>query len=478
MVLIRFLWLGLLLTFFSALAACGGGASNLPSYNPTPSPGVTATPDYPSHPSASGDTFAFAGIVTRNDLYAYPSPSPLPSTSTSIAVNQQVTVLATPNPFGSGEASDFQTTESDKYSSPTQTLSSTSDFYFQTSNAMLTLISYKTADDIGESRVVPYAKPQIVDEVPEISGATWTNSPAATLNQRFAGNQNAVRTINADGSYTDNETLYGTVTNYPSMTATLTENADGSGSFGILAYESGNPTYPPDTNIHENFIISAPTAQSSSTQFLTFSFQFYESSAITPSPQPAPTPTPAPFVIGTFPVWYSTAPFALYAETDTDKGVQAIPSTCNAPSAFGAQATELSQRTTSIDTIMGTKTTTSTRQFIVAGFGPVCVQVASTIVAYYDYNFDSISSSGFPIIYQGSVPLRTTTIAETLTLSKQGAYLQSAAPKAVKLSPIPPGEIALAQLHVANLVSLDRSKRLRAFAINLIKYAARRGAIK
>ena len=461
-----------------ALAACGGGGTSggsapalplplLPAATPTPTP--TPTPTGPPHPSAAGDTFTFNGTLTRSDTYTYPAPSPLPSTALSAAVTQSVSVAATTNPFGTGTVQDFKVRESDAYSA--QTLTSTSDFYYQNGTAF-SLLGYSSVDDVGNKSTVAYVAAQTLDQLPEVSGSSWTNNPASSLTQAFIDGEAASRTVASNGTYTDTEQIYGSGTNYPAVKAILTENADGSGEFQIVRYENGRTGFQSNETVYDNYFISPPSAQSANAQFLTVTSQVNDAYYGAPSP-----PAPAPFAA--MPVWYSV-PLSLYSETDQDLGSVPIPSTCSAPAAFGSKATEIQQALTLSDTVLGTITTTTTSSYIVNGFGPVCVALSSTVKTFFNYSMDTTIK---PIFYQNQPgPLQTTTIAQTLTLASQGPYAQNSRRAAnsrnANAAPISSAEIAIARLQLTHAREGDRTKRIRSVGTMLMKIDDAKGLLK
>jgi hypothetical protein len=453
------------------LTACGGGGGTssgptgptIPQAPATSAPVATPTPNYPPHPAATGETFTFSGTYSQNDTYTYPQPSPLPSTSTRATVTQKISVSATANPFGSGTADDFQTVESDAY--PTQTLSTTTDTYYQDTASISQLFGYKAVDDIQDTTLYQYVTPQIIDQLPEVPGANWTNSPAAIVAEAYPSGEAAARTIDANGGYVDTERLLGT-DDYPATTATLKSNDDGSAEFTIVFHESGRSTFPPDTDVYDNYILSAPRSQGAGSEEIVYS---YENDEVT---LPATPPPLNPTVESSFPMWFK---LPLYSERDTDKGVVSIPKSCQAPAAFGTRATQLEQTITNTDVALGTTTVTTTNEYIVAGFGPVCVDVAGTINAYYDYGQDSPVAAQSPtsVTYQGARPLQTTVISELLTLASQAPYTQSTHRSTMSLTPISPVAVANARLSVARGVERDRVARVRTFLKRI--YTASKG---
>ena len=456
------------------LTACGGGSTSpvAPMAPATPAP-ATPTPYYPPHPSGAGDTFAFYGSLTENDSYTYPTPNPLPSTSTTAAVTQKITVSPTANPFGSGTAQDFNVVEADAY--PTQTLSTTTDFYYQSTSSVFALLGYKATDDLQDQTLLQYTSPQVIDQLPETTGATWSNNPAATITEQYPDSESATRVVDAQGGYVDTEQMFAT-DNYPSVTATLSSNDDGSASFVLDFHEDGraNSPFPPNTDVFDSFILSAPQAQSpGGAQAIFYSYQqnMVTSTPAPPTPSASPSATATPTAESVFPVWYK---LPLYSEHDTDKGVVDIPKSCQAPAAFGTSATQLEQSVSNTDTALGTIAVTTTDEYVVAGFGAVCVNVASTINRYYDYDSDMGVRIQGPssIVYQGTQPMESSTISELVTLSSQNKDMQGKRTR-LSLSPISAGEIANARIMVGRKVERDRVTHLRALIKRI--YAATKG---
>jgi hypothetical protein len=384
------------------LASCGGGggSGSTPSH-PTPTPtGGPATPTptpVPSvavstRPLANGDSFTYAGQTQQSFVYEGASPSPAAS---SIASVTQTVAVTAPAAFNSVSGlSNFVTQETD--TTPLQTTTITTDTYYAevASGASTNLVDYgySSSDNFGESLVVQYgssggAVPRIIDELPEVPGASWGNNAAESLNETSPGNQTSVRTVNADGSYTD-------TTTYPSgspftpapapVTATIVENSNGSGSY---SFPLGGPP---------NTVVTLG------------------------SPQPAPAsvipitiaqPGFAP-ITGTVPVWFPV-PLVLHTETDTNDGAQNIPAGCNVPSSLGQTANAIVQTATTTDTILGTIETLLQTEYVVPTNGVACVVLDDVLTSYYDYSGQSVD-----IINFSNTPLETTTVATTLGLTE------------------------------------------------------------
>ncbi len=454
-------------------ASTQGGTLTITATDPrTTISGSSQATVFTQRPANAGDTFAFAGSLNQTDAYTYPQPNPLPATNVTAGVTQSVAVSTTPNPFGAGTAQDFNVSESDAY--PSQTLSSKTDYFYQLTSptagsSQFQLLGYKSVDASSDTTSVQYTTPLIVDELPEVAGAAWTNTPAQTLSETTVNGDTIARTVNADGSYTENDSLYGNTNNYPSVAVAMTENPDGSGTFFITRHETNGPfAYPPGADALEDFYISGPVPSPYGLPSITYGFQSY----ISTSPPPAIAQYSAP-AAPWYPLAGPTAIGPLYQENDTTAS-GTFPAACNVPSSFGTTGNELTQNVSSIDTILGTLTNTTTTQWVVTGFGPVCVQVASTIKAYYDYNNDTMT---YGIVFQSAQPMQSTNIAETLTLQSTGTGVtaQGAGRARASYAPIAPGAIATTRIQIAQLIQRDRVSRLRSLALHLSKLAPGKG---
>lgn len=426
---------------------------------------------YTQRPANSGDAFAFSGSLTQNDTFAYPAPT-LPPTSVTANVTQAVSATATANPYASGgSVQDFNVVETDAY--PTQTYKTTTDYYYQLASADFDLLGYSAIDDQGNTTAVQYATPQIVDELPEAANASWTNSPAMTLTQVFAGQETASRTVNADGTYTDTENAYqGTGSStYPATTIILHDNADGSANMTFTFNWTGTLYNPPYTTSTYTWSETAPyvpspaPSQSPGPPII----GIYESSS---SVQSTPAPSPSPQFKLSVNQWYSS-PVAMYGETDKNLGSATIPTACNVPSGFGTTAMHLQQQVNRLDTALGSTETTTTDSYVVTGFGPVCVQVSDKTVAYYDFQNDT----GYDW-YFSPTPVQTTNITETLTLQTSGTNTTPqfrSGTSVAQLQPISPAAVGFAREHVHLVAEHNRMTRLRAIGRRIFKAIVRGG---
>uniref|UniRef100_E6PC49 Uncharacterized protein n=1 Tax=mine drainage metagenome TaxID=410659 RepID=E6PC49_9ZZZZ len=433
------------------LAACGGGgAPALPTTPPSTGPGSPATSSS-ARPAVVGDTFAFSGSSIENDVYTYPVGSPFPNTSTATKISENVVVTASTNPLGGG-GTDFHSSTTTVGTSATRTASG--DSYYSTVSAgngtNFVLNAQQSVDDTKNSYAWTYTTPQILDELPESAGATWTNSPAGSYNETDADGATIARTTNADGSYTENDTF--ATGSVPKMSFTV--NPDGSGAWNIYFLGSPNPSIVSYT---------APTAGTISVAVLN----------PTPTPSPGATGTPAPnlpVVIATPPAWFSPSA-KLYQESDTVSTGVSFPASCAVPSSFGTSGNSIAQVITKIDPIFGLDEVTTTTTYTAQGFGPVCVAMNDVQTYYYDYLNDTAGSAGLAA-YVGT-PQLTKTYAQTLTLQTAGTAIQSSgrSTKSLGIAPIAPALFAADRTNFRMHIARERAQARTAFAKMLVRSA-------
>ncbi len=435
------------------LAACGGGgAPALPS-NPPPvgGPGNPAVSSS-SRPAVVGDTFAFSGSSLENDVYTYPVGSPFPSTSTAAKIGENVVVTASADPLGAG-GTDFHSTTTTVGTTATRV--TTGDSYYSTisagSGTNFVLNAQQSVDDSKNTYAWTYTTPQILDELPETAGASWTNSPAGTYNETDADGATIARTTNADGTYTENDTF--ATGGISKMTFTV--NADGSGAWDIYFPGAPGPS------------IVSYTAPTSGTISVAVQNP-------TPTPSPGATGTPAPNpprVYATPAAWFSPAP-KLYQESDTVSTGVTFPASCAVPSAYGASGNSIVQTISKIDPILGLDEVTTTTTYTLQGVGPVCVAMNDVQTYYYDYLNDTALSGGFAD-FAGS-PQLTKTYSQTLTLQTAGTSIQSEA-RSTKSAAVAPISTALFAADLSNFrmhIARERAQARTAFAKMFVRIIA------
>src|SRR5262249_23299209 len=117
-------------------------------------------------------------------------------------------------------------------------------------------------------------------------------------------------------------------------------------------------------------------------------------------------------------------------------------------------ANEIQQQTTTIDPAMGTLETVQTNQYVVAGSGPVCVNVTDTNKQFYNYQGDQNYTGPFsPYPVLSSTPLVVTTVTETLALQSASVSAQARTAQSSGLRiAIPPVAVSLARQNVQHLM--------------------------
>ncbi len=433
------------------LAACGGGGAPALPTNPPPvgGPGNPAVSSS-ARPAAVGDTFAFSGSSLESDVYTYPVGSPFPSTSTAAKIGENVVVTASADPLGAG-GTDFHTSTTTVGTTATHV--TTGDSYYSTVSAgsatNFVLNAQQSVDDSKNSYSWTYTAPQILDELPESAGASWTNSPAGTYSESDADGATIARTTNADGTYTENDTF--ATGGVPSMQFVV--NPDGSGTWSLTYF--GTPYF---------VSFSAPTGGSIAVSVLN----------PTPSPSPGATGTPAPNpprIFATPAAWFSPAP-KLYQESDAVSTGVAYPPACAVPSSYGTSGNSIAQTISKIDPILGLDEVTTTTTYTAQGIGPVCVSMNDVQTYYYDLLSDTYASLGFGNF--AGTPQLTKTYTQMLTLQTAGTSIQSEArsTKSTALASIPTALFAADQTNFRMHIARERAQARMAFAKTIVRILA------
>lgn len=345
-------------------------------------------------PATNGDTYAYSGTFTQEFDRALPSP--MPTATASQSVTQTVSVKGGQTFQGQSNLFDVVSAETD--TSSLQTVTSQSDTFvgFSSSSLPAQYLEYgsRWQDEMGNSISYVYATPRILDQLPEKSGNTWTNSAAASIDENESvGSTGSAFTsqlvYNADGTYSE-------TSSYPpgyfgisssSQRGVVVENSDGSGNYSVPIYGAGDVVFGAPVNGQ-------------------IPYSVYR--------QASPAPTDTPLVTGTIGAWYSAPAF--YSETNVDNGQTAVPAACNASSAFGSNAEQLVQTTSRLDTVLGYTESTTTTTYLVTGYGAVCIQMSDVTTSYYDFQGDSLA-----LFY--SHPYQITKISETLGLQQTGTSI-------------------------------------------------------
>jgi len=416
-------------------------------------------PAVPPVTYVKGDTYFFAlvesstavaaastytGTKTVNYSYGYafgyPQPGPTataPPTTLTYTVASTVTAGSAsypgPNPSASPLAlTDVNVAETDSGALSGSTYTTDSWVGETLTNGSYALSLYGTLQQEPTSAELPtystiYGTPQLLDVYPETSTSWSTNSPAAAITYGFADGDAGTRTVNADGSYLDTETLINT----PGNTVTLTENSDGSGSI-VGPYYGGD--------IISSIAFSAPSGGSNSAVTTTISY--------TPDAQSYYGFPPSEAISD--PTWYTIPP--LYSETDTVTLGATLPAGC--ATTFGTTGTEVQRVMTTIDTVIGDIETTTLSSYAISNI-PVCL-VSNDVV---NYAYDEENNTPYLILI-GQLGTEVVTTNETLNLQSgaSGSLPAAKGRSATSVVPGPGGALSLVALENHELTSFAKAR--------------------
>jgi hypothetical protein len=390
------------------LYACSGGGGSGGAVPPATVPAsststVSAPTPVPSpYPASAADTFVYSGQLQQAfqsfPELAPPSASPEPISQTITDVTQTVSVRTNQTFNGTSGLTDLHAAESDALSTGLKTTTSTTDTYESVptqSGASAPLLGYGSqfADEAGDTTSTLLSPAAILDQLPETAGAQWSNGAGATIDEALAGDSSGsavtvVRTVNADGSYSES-TTYPPNYSLPGFTGVgkIQENADGSGVF----------SFQQDGSYSTTLTYSKPEPQPSGPPLIVVNVYAGENTTV------APTQT-----LG-IPLWYGNTP-TLYNETDLDQGMQPIPASCNLASSLPSQGTALAQTITRTDTVLGYTEQETSTTYVAPGYGVLCSVATDKQTLYYDFNGDQAS------VFTATPPFEITTVSETLAL--------------------------------------------------------------
>ena len=386
-----------------ALSACGGGGAgggSTPAVVPTTSPAATATPD--PNPTASGNTFAYAGTLIQTfTLYGTPAPAPDPSatpqpTSTpwvstiSQAVTQSVSISSGKSFGGQSGLTDFTAHETDASAQKTTTVTSQTYLSYSPNSSRangvdVTEIGTSSNDSNGVSlQSVAGSGNGIVEKLPTVAGAQWTNGASRTDTESDPDGQTTLATYAGDGSYQEQ------ITFPEGGNALAILNADGSGLYKLPV--TGVTTAP------STITVDAPAGGQ-----IQLAYEIYAHGSL---------PTAGAFEL---PVWYPQTPPVLASDTYVDEGPTTLPSSCNAGSKYQSVSVEKIVETENrLDTIFGEYETDQTTQYSSPSYGLLCTVVNDDLKTYYDY-----SGQGGAYFNLSATPIRDTSVTETLTLQSE-----------------------------------------------------------
>jgi hypothetical protein len=468
--------------------------------------GSTIVLPTPERPIAAGDTFAFGGTLNQTTVFSYPTPSPAattpivsgtePPNNGTANVTQTVTVTATACGAGitcGGGAVNFHTAETDAYTAYSYLWNINAWLAFGSPSGGVTpYYEYGSivSDNAGNSYTYAYTTPYEIDAVPEELGTSWTNTAAETIAQTDADGNTYNRTVNANGTYSEAQLLYpdafDCVANGVQCTMTLTENADGSGSYvgpaftqmqdiagkqGLQFYAAGVNPLPTGLPLVNKIAITLQGTP-----------------APTPSAGHTASPTSTPRIVATPPEWYGSSAPVFYSESDQDVADVSFPGSCNVPSVYGSSGNEVEQSINQVDTVMGFTETTTTDTYVSPSYGPVCLVLNDTVNGYYNWAssqgefYDQTSTTAaiwgevFGTSAGGTKYVTTTT--ETLTLqtstesdlttSVAHGHAQSTGSRSTQSvssgsGVLSPGEIAFARASFNARIQTQKRNRVASF---------------
>jgi hypothetical protein len=448
----RSFWIGsAAFLLVSMLAACGGGGGGgtpstgpTPTLRPTPTPTPTPNPygcvgsspfavtapkrltAYPPHPIASGDAFTYGGSIASTLAVSAPCPQPTATSSATVTANvSNLAASSFPGGAPAGATTDQRSIESDAF--PTVTDTTTTDLALSVANpGNFDLYAQTSSDGSGDSVATAYTNAQVLDELPETTGAAWTNGPQGTLKETLADGTTVSRTISGDGSYVDTES-------YPDGgTAVITVNgkADGKTMDGSGSYNFDGGTLL--------FSYAAPSGGNIT---------------LTLSSKGNPSKT------RTFPVWYpQPLPASYVADDFADNGAQAFDSHCSVNTAtYGTTGNQIVETNKTIDPVVGYIETRTTTSYVVNGYGAVCVKIDDAVDSYYQYNSDTTK-----IDYQSpnGQPIQTSDVVEYLGMTSPSSPLASVRTDAA--SGVSPVEVASRIAAIESMRELQLAQHLEA----------------
>jgi hypothetical protein len=426
-------------SFAALLCACGGGggSTSLPAAPaPTLAPPASPTPSPSPYPVTEGDKFTYTGSITQTfTRFATPAPSPDPGAtpeptstpwtgSTSDAVTQNVVLHSGASFNGTAGLIEMDTHETDQGDHMVTTTIDSQQYLSLAADSSrsdgvnLTQVGVKTTDSSGVATTTTVgAGNGVLDRMPQIPQAQWTNSAARTFAESDSSGITINDSYNADGSYT------GSV-NFPQGgSSSIAENSDGSGTykFPLLGVSTQSSLTFSSVNPSDNTI--------------TIAFTDHADSPVT--------------LFNFMPAWYPSIPPVLAGDTFVDFSQTTLPSTCNVGSGLPKQATRIDETRTQLDTIFGEVETYKASSYVAGPYGVICTVIHDTLVYYYDLTGQSAFLNGFR-----PYPIQETDTDETLAM--QSATASSTARRASSVAAAAPiaapaflhSQLALAKRHI------------------------------
>ncbi|MDE2481867.1 MAG: hypothetical protein KGN02_06725 [bacterium] len=357
---------------------------------------VTSSSNATPPPSAATFSGTKTVAYTYGFAYDYPMPGPTataPPTTLSYNVTESVTEGASPYPGTSAPPSvvDAHVDETDASNLSSMTYATDEWVGNASANGSFNALLYaeqqlETSSAQNPTFTTIYTTPQLLDQYPESAGNTWTNSPQANVAYSYASGDAGTRAINADGTYTDTESVLG-------APVVITDSADGSGSI----------TGPFYGGYVSSLTFSAPSPMPSASPNVNIAINFYAGG---PSP-----------VMLSEPVWYATPP-SFYQESDAVSAATSFPTAC--ANGVATSGNDVKRTVTALDTAIGFVETTTFDTYTASGI-PVCMVTHDVL----SYAYDLQGNQPFFILY-GPLGVQVVTTDETLALQGGASATASA----------------------------------------------------
>jgi hypothetical protein len=336
-------------------------------------------------PATSGDTYNYTG--TWSQTFAR---SGQPDSTTSATLAEAVTVTPAPTFNSVSGLDDFHAVDVSTANLTTTTLT-TDEYDGFSGTSPIQFLTYGNASNDGEGNtsVSTFATPQVLDQLPESSGASWTNNGAVTIADTDASTETSTQTYLANGIYNESITYPASSIYYASGAppSTIVENADSSGTITL--------------NIYGEALVVTNSAPSAGAITL--------NEYVNPPASSLDTTTIA--------TWFSL-PAAFYSESDSNAGTTPLPGSCKTGSSIPTTVNKLVQTISRLDTVFGYTDAEEIDSYVATGYGAVCSVMTDTLTQYYNIEGDMApTTQGFaPIITWASAPYQITTTTQMLAL--------------------------------------------------------------
>jgi len=405
---------------------------------------------------ATGAALSYSGSKTTSFAYGYSfgypttPPTPIPTSIGAIAT-VAVSVGASPYPATAPTPglADLHVAESDSASLNTTTFTTDSWIGVSGTSTYLTQ-TYATVQQEPSSATLPvittiYGTPQTTDQYPQNGGASWSNSPRATINYSYADGDSGTRTIASDGSYSDTENL---LVDGAGGSAVLTENSDGSGSIVGPYFGGGIIDSVMFSANSSSTCNSVPAGTSVNAPCLTATVN-YSNFAVTTYGFLATETVPDA-------TWYNL-PLVLYSESDGITANASLPGSCS-PNSYGTSANDVRRTIITTDTVLGVVETTVFDSYELNG-QPICLLTSDT----QNYSYDEQGNvPSFLLV--GSPGLEIITTTENLILQPGASGVESVRQNVASTTPNVSRSMAGAiQAHQLSRFVHDRLIRTHAF---------------